>query len=148
MGAIIGSCTLTAGQPQCQFTGRVIDRLVDNPRPGQATQLVGDPRTWRVRAGDWRILYEIADEQLLVLVLDIRLEHPRFVARPRALRQLPGRARVVSRAAGCLPAGNWASFRNNGGKESSYRRVALAAAAGQSSSIGYLRRLAEAVRRF
>ena len=50
---------------------RTIDRLADNPRPGQATQLVGDPRTWRVRSGDWRILYEIHDEEIVVLVLDI-----------------------------------------------------------------------------
>ena len=49
---------------------RVVDRLAENPRPGQATQLVGDPRTWRVRAGAWRILYEIRDDQLVVLVLD------------------------------------------------------------------------------
>jgi mRNA interferase RelE/StbE len=51
---------------------KVIDRLADNPRPGQATQLVGDSRTWRVRAGDWRILYEIHDDRLIVLVLDVR----------------------------------------------------------------------------
>lgn len=51
--------------------GRVIDRLAANPRPGQATQLVGDPRTWRARAGDWRILYEIHDDRLVVLVLDV-----------------------------------------------------------------------------
>jgi mRNA interferase RelE/StbE len=52
--------------------GRVIDRLADNPRPGQATQLVGDPRTWRVRAGDWRILYEIRDGEITVLILDVK----------------------------------------------------------------------------
>jgi mRNA interferase RelE/StbE len=52
--------------------GRVIDRLADNPRPGQATQLVGDPRTWRVRAGDWRILYEIRDDEIMVLILDVK----------------------------------------------------------------------------
>jgi mRNA interferase RelE/StbE len=50
---------------------RTIDRLADNPRPGQATQLVGEPRTWRVRSGDWRILYEIRDDELIILVLDI-----------------------------------------------------------------------------
>ncbi len=50
---------------------RTVDRLAENPRPGQATRLVGDPRTWRVRSGDWRILYEIRDDQLIVLVLDI-----------------------------------------------------------------------------
>ncbi len=51
---------------------RVIERLAENPRPGQATQLVSDPQTWRVRPGDWRILYEIDDERLVVLVLDVR----------------------------------------------------------------------------
>jgi mRNA interferase RelE/StbE len=52
--------------------GRVIDRLAENPRPGQATQIVGDPHTWRVRTGAWRILYEIHDDRLIVLVLDVR----------------------------------------------------------------------------
>jgi mRNA interferase RelE/StbE len=55
-----------------QQVGRVIDRLADNPRPGQATQLVGDPQTWRVRAGDWRILYEIRNDEIMVLVLDVK----------------------------------------------------------------------------
>jgi mRNA interferase RelE/StbE len=50
---------------------RVVDRLAENPRPGQATQLVGDPGTWRVRSGDWRILYEINDDRLVVLILDL-----------------------------------------------------------------------------
>lgn len=49
----------------------VIERLCENPRPSQATPLVSDSRTWRVRAGDWRILYEIHDGQLVVLVLDV-----------------------------------------------------------------------------
>jgi len=50
---------------------RTIDRLADNPRPGQATQLVGGVGAWRVRSGDWRILYEIHDDELIILVLDI-----------------------------------------------------------------------------
>jgi len=52
--------------------GRVIDRLADNPRPGQATRLVTDPGTWRVKTGDWRILYEIHDDRLIVLVIDVQ----------------------------------------------------------------------------
>jgi mRNA interferase RelE/StbE len=51
---------------------RVIDRLADNPRPGQATRLVSDPGTWRVKTGDWRILYEIHDDRLTVLVIDVQ----------------------------------------------------------------------------
>ena len=48
-----------------------IERLVENPRPGQATQLVNDAGTWRIRVGAWRVLYEIDDDQLIVLVLDL-----------------------------------------------------------------------------
>jgi len=58
-------------KPVRQQIGRVIDRLAENPRPAQATQLVGDPRTWRVRSGAWRVLYEIHDGRLVVLVLDV-----------------------------------------------------------------------------
>jgi mRNA interferase RelE/StbE len=50
---------------------RTVDRLGDNPRPGQATQLVADPGTWRVRSGDWRVLYEIHDDEVRVLILDV-----------------------------------------------------------------------------
>jgi mRNA interferase RelE/StbE len=50
---------------------RVVDRLAENPRPAQATPLVGDPHTLRVRSGAWRILYEIHDDQLVVLVLNL-----------------------------------------------------------------------------
>jgi mRNA interferase RelE/StbE len=53
-----------------QRVQRVVDRLAENPRPAQATQLVGDSRTWRVRSGAWCILYEVHDDQLVVLVLD------------------------------------------------------------------------------
>ncbi len=46
-----------------------IDLLGTNPRPPAATRLVGGGGEWRVRTGDYRIIYEIADERLLVLVL-------------------------------------------------------------------------------
>jgi mRNA interferase RelE/StbE len=44
-------------------------------RAGQATQLVGDPRTWRMRSGDWRILYEIHDDEVVVVVLILDVKH-------------------------------------------------------------------------
>lgn len=36
--------------------------------------LVGDdtPRLWRVRTGDYRVIYSIADDVLLVLVINVR----------------------------------------------------------------------------
>jgi mRNA interferase RelE/StbE len=47
----------------------VIELLKDNPRPPAARQLVGGGREWRVRTGDYRVIYEINDGELTVLVL-------------------------------------------------------------------------------
>jgi mRNA interferase RelE/StbE len=47
----------------------VIDLLADNPRPPAAKQLVGGKGEWRVRTGDYRVIYEINDGELLILVL-------------------------------------------------------------------------------
>ena len=47
----------------------VLEVLADNPRPPSARQLVGGSGEWRVRTGDLRVIYEIHDEVLLVLVL-------------------------------------------------------------------------------
>lgn len=46
-----------------------IELLAEEPRPPAATRLVGGSGEWRVRTGDWRIIYEIHDDELLVLVL-------------------------------------------------------------------------------
>ena len=59
----------------------VIDLLAQDPRPPKAIQLVGGSGEWRVRTGDYRIIYEIHDEQLLVLVL--RLGHRREIYESR-----------------------------------------------------------------
>ncbi len=48
-----------------------IDLLGENPRPPKATQLVGGAGEWRVRTGDYRIIYEIHDTYLVVLVLKV-----------------------------------------------------------------------------
>lgn len=46
-----------------------LELLADVPRAPAAIQLVGGIGEWRVRTGDYRIVYEIQDEQLMVLVL-------------------------------------------------------------------------------
>jgi len=48
-----------------------------DPRPPAATRLVGGAGEWRVRTGGYRIIYEIEDDQLLVLVL--RVGHRREI---------------------------------------------------------------------
>ncbi len=58
-----------------------IDLLAGDPRPPRAIQLVGGSGEWRVRTGDYRIIYEIQDDKLIVLVL--RLGHRREIYEPR-----------------------------------------------------------------
>ena len=55
----------------------VLELLAENPRPPAATQLVGGAGEWRVRTGDYRVIYESDDGRLLILVL--RMGHRRDV---------------------------------------------------------------------
>jgi len=57
---------------------RRIDRLMEDPR-GDAVKLRGADDVWRARAGDYRILYQVEDDRLLILV--IRIGHRRDVYR-------------------------------------------------------------------
>ena len=54
-----------------------IELLAEKPRPPAATRLVGGAGEWRVRTGNYRVIYEIHDGELLVLVL--RMTHRREV---------------------------------------------------------------------
>jgi mRNA interferase RelE/StbE len=58
-----------------------IRRLAHDPRPARAKLLSGPgaERIWRIRVGDYRVLYEIRDERLIVLV--IRIAHRRDIYR-------------------------------------------------------------------
>lgn len=47
-----------------------IELLGDNPRPPQAKKLSGVPE-WRVRLGDYRIIYRIEDSVLIVVVVAV-----------------------------------------------------------------------------
>jgi mRNA interferase RelE/StbE len=48
-----------------------IELLAEQPRPSRARKLTGGEGEWRVRTGDCRIIYEIHDHVLLVLVVAI-----------------------------------------------------------------------------
>lgn len=48
-----------------------IELLGVNPRPPRAKKIVGGLEEWRVRVGDYRVLYEIHDRRLLVLVVAV-----------------------------------------------------------------------------
>jgi mRNA interferase RelE/StbE len=48
-----------------------IDKLKDDPQPANATQVISVPGAWRIRVGDYRVLYEVHDLELTVLVVKI-----------------------------------------------------------------------------
>jgi mRNA interferase RelE/StbE len=53
--------------------------LARDPRPSGVVKLAGDDNLWRIRIGDYRVVYEIHDDRLVVLVL--RVAHRKDVYR-------------------------------------------------------------------
>lgn len=53
--------------------------LAQNPRPPGCVKLSGEESLWRIRVGDYRIVYQIQDAALLVLV--VKVGHRREVYR-------------------------------------------------------------------
>jgi mRNA interferase RelE/StbE len=49
--------------------------LLENPRPSGAKKLSGSQHDWRIRVGDYRILYEVDDEGRLITIW--RIAHRR-----------------------------------------------------------------------
>ena len=56
-----------------------IRALGADPRPPGCTKLAGNAAYYRVRVGDYRVLYEVRDREILVLV--IKIGHRRDVYR-------------------------------------------------------------------
>ncbi|KNY04874.1 plasmid stabilization protein [Microbacterium sp. GCS4] len=54
-----------------------ISQLEREPGPPGARKLAGFDNAWRVRIGDYRVLYEVVDDQVLVTV--VRVAHRRDV---------------------------------------------------------------------
>ncbi len=51
---------------------RAIKSLAGNPRPVGSRKIVGSEHDWRVRVGDYRIIYEVDDAARVVRVMYIR----------------------------------------------------------------------------
>ena len=49
-----------------------IDALKENPRPPGVKKLEDSDDLWRIRVGDYRIIYSVVDDKLLVLVVRVR----------------------------------------------------------------------------
>jgi mRNA interferase RelE/StbE len=49
-----------------------IESLTHQPRPRGSRKLEGADDLWRVRVGDYRIIYRIIDDELIVEVIGVR----------------------------------------------------------------------------
>lgn len=56
---------------------RKLDALADSPRPAGCRKLKGYEDQWRIRVGDWRVVYVIDDAAKLVSIT--RIAHRREV---------------------------------------------------------------------
>jgi mRNA interferase RelE/StbE len=59
--------------------GARIDALAKDPRPPSSRKLVGSDDLYRIRVGDYRVIYRIEDRVVLITV--IRIGHRRDVYR-------------------------------------------------------------------
>ena len=48
-----------------------VDRLHADPRPPGSRALLGYPNLWRIRIGDYRVIYAIKDAELVILALRV-----------------------------------------------------------------------------
>ena len=55
----------------------VLRKLAENPRPGKVTKLKGLDELYRVRVGNYRIVYTIEEKKLLILI--VRIAHRKDV---------------------------------------------------------------------
>jgi len=56
-----------------------IKALAENPRPANCRKLTGSKNDWRIRIGDYRVLYEIDEKAKVVRIMRVR--HRREVYR-------------------------------------------------------------------
>ena len=48
-----------------------IQALAENPRPVGVRKLRGEERTWRIRVGPYRVVYDIFEDRALVVILKV-----------------------------------------------------------------------------
>lgn len=48
-----------------------IDKLAGDPRPAGMIALPGAPGAFRIRVGDYRVIYSLHEDRLLIVVIDI-----------------------------------------------------------------------------
>lgn len=54
-----------------------VDGLAEDARPRGARKLVGERTAWRIRIGDYRVIYDLSEQELTVTI--VRAAHRREV---------------------------------------------------------------------
>lgn len=49
----------------------ILKALADDPRPSGSAKLKGAEDLWKIRKGTYRVIYQIQDKQLTILVVNI-----------------------------------------------------------------------------
>ncbi len=49
-----------------------IKTLSTTPRPAGCRKIVGSKRDWRIRVGEYRVIYEIDDEKRAIMIMRVR----------------------------------------------------------------------------
>ena len=49
-----------------------IEALAANPRPARCRKLAGEINLWRIRVGDYRVIYSINDHDRIIDIIHIR----------------------------------------------------------------------------
>lgn len=57
---------------------KAIYKLAENPRKGNVRPMVGS-KAWRLKVGDYRVIYDIHDKKLVILI--IKIGHRREIYR-------------------------------------------------------------------
>ena len=65
--------------PHRRRIARAIDALAHNPRPAGSAKLAGSDDAYRIRVGDYRIVYQVLDKVLIVYI--IRVAHRKDIYR-------------------------------------------------------------------
>lgn len=63
---------LKLDKPARQQVGAAVDQLSDDPRPAGLKALTGMPGVFRVRTGNYRVLYSVDDDEREVWIEDVR----------------------------------------------------------------------------
>lgn len=58
-------------KPVARRIVKAVETLSTDPRPTGCRALVGYPGLWRIRVGDYRVVYTIKDAELVVLALRV-----------------------------------------------------------------------------